>query len=223
MSPIQIIDVRQNILEANDKIANDTRQMLREKKIFLLNLQSSPGAGKTRLLTATINALKNEFVIGVMEAAIDSDVDARRIADTGVRVVQLHTGNLGHMDASMTQQGLTSLDLKGLDLIVLEDIGNLVGPMEFDTGASKTAVILSVGEGDDKPLKYPLLFGHADIVLVNKVDVIEYFDFDFDKVIRNIHLRRPGIPVLPVSARTGAGIDVWTGWLRNEIMEWKKN
>jgi hydrogenase nickel incorporation protein HypB len=221
MTPVKIIDVKQSILEENNRIADETRSALKKQKTFLLNLMSAPGAGKTRLVTSTIRSLKSEFRIGVMEADIESDIDAKRVAETGARTIQLHTGGLGHMDAEMTRQGLVSFDTSGLDLVILENIGSLVMPAEIDIGAVKNAMILSVSEGDDKPVKYPLMFRIADIILINKIDILPYFDFDYEKVVNDIHRIRPGIPILPVSALSGDGMDRWISWLRSEIRIWK--
>ncbi len=221
MSPVKIIDVKQTILDENNRIADQTRGDLKKKKLFLLNLMSSPGAGKTRIVTSTIRSLQGEFRIGVMEADIESDIDAKRVAETGVRTLQLHTGGLGHMDAEMTRQGLVSFDTSGLDLVILENIGSLVMPAGFDIGAVKNAMILSVPEGDDKPVKYPRMFHLADIVLINKIDTLPYFDFDYQKVVDDIHRIRPGIPVLPVSALSGDGMNKWIDYLRGEIRSWQ--
>ena len=216
------IEVRQSILADNDADAADLRARLRAQGVFLLNLMSSPGAGKTTLLRRTIAALKDELRIGVMEADIDSAVDAAAIAETGAKVVQLHTGGMCHLDAAMTRQGLHALGAEEFDLVVLENVGNLVCPAEFDTGASKNAVILSVPEGDDKPLKYPLMFEVADVLLVSKLDVLPYFDFDPDRLRDHAHRRNPGLQVLPLSARTGEGFDAWIDWLRRAVADWKK-
>ena len=219
---LRIIEVKQSILADNDADAEELRRELKTRGVFLLNLMSSPGAGKTTLLRRTIAALKDELRIGIMEADIDSDVDAAAIAETGARVVQLHTGGMCHLDAAMTRQGLHALDTEGLDLIVLENVGNLVCPAEFDTGASKNAVILSVPEGHDKPLKYPLMFQVANVLLVSKIDVQPYFDFDLEALRAGAHRRNPGLEILPLSARTGEGFDAWLDWLRREVAEWKK-
>ena len=219
---LRIIDVKQSVLADNDADAAALRAELREKGVFLLNLMSSPGAGKTTLLRRTIAALGDELRIGVMEADIDSDVDAAAIAETGAKVVQLHTGGMCHLDAAMTRQGLEALGTAGFDLVVLENVGNLVCPAEFDTGASKNAVILSLPEGDDKPLKYPLMFEVAHVLLVSKLDVRPYFDFDLEKLREGAHLRNPGLEILPLSARTGEGFEPWLDWLRDAVREWKQ-
>ena len=217
MSRIEIVDLKQNVLDDNDEMASKTRDKLKEKGVFLLNLMSSPGAGKTTTLVKTINLMKDKYSIGVMEADIDSDVDAIKIAETGAKSIQLHTGGMCHLDATMTEQGLDALGTDGLDLVVLENVGNLVCPAEFDTGATKNACIVSVPEGDDKPLKYPLMFQVADVVIVNKTDVLPYFDFDMEAFKNNVELRHPGISVIPISAKTGEGMDKLVEWLEQQI------
>ena len=197
------------------------RSELKEKKVFLLNLMSSPGSGKTTTLTRTIEQLKDRLRIGIMEADIDSDVDARTIAKLGVRTIQLHTGGMCHLDADMTRQGLQGIGTDELDLVVLENVGNLVCPAEFDTGAVKNAMILSVPEGHDKPLKYPLMFSICDVVLINKVDVLPYFDFDMDKCREYVHMRNPNAQVIPICARTGEGMEAWTAWLEQQVRAWQ--
>ena len=197
------------------------RRELKEKGVFLLNLMSSPGAGKTTTLKATIAALKDKVKIGVMEADIDSDVDAKRIAETGVKAIQLHTGGMCHLDAEMTRQGLDGLETGDVELAILENVGNLVCPAEFDTGAVKNAMILSVPEGDDKPLKYPLTFSICDVVIINKIDVLPYFDFDVEKCKEYIKRRNPNAKVFMVCAKTGEGIDEWAQWLLGEVKSWR--
>lgn len=221
MNEFRILEIKQSVFEDNDREAVRMRCMLKEQGVFLLNLMSSPGAGKTTTLRGTIERLKGEFSIGVMEADIDSDVDARAIQETGVKVIQLHTGGMCHLDAGMTRQGLDALGTEGIDLAILENVGNLVCPAEFDTGSVKNAMILSVPEGDDKPLKYPLMFTISDIVLVNKMDVLPYFDFDLDAVRERIHRLNPNAKVIPISARIGEGLDEWAQWLRNEVLAWR--
>ncbi len=218
---VRILEIKQSVFADNDKQAERLRQELREKGVFLLNLMSSPGAGKTTTLLRTIGALKDTLRIGVMEADIDSDVDARAISGSGVKAIQLHTGGMCHLDAQMTRQGLEGLGTDGLDLAVLENVGNLVCPAEFDTGASKNAMILSVPEGDDKPLKYPLMFSVCDIVLINKIDVLPYFDFDMDRCRESVHMRNPKAEILPICARTGEGIEGWCSWLEAEVRKWQ--
>ena len=222
MDPVRVIEVKESIFADNNADANRLRSQLKEQKTFLLNLMSSPGSGKTTTLKRTIGALKDEVRIGVMEADIDSDVDAAAILETGVRAIQLHTGGMCHLDADMTRQGLTEFGTEDLDLVILETVGTLVCPAEFDTGAVKNAVILSVPEGHDKPLKYPLMFEVADVLIINKIDVLPYFDFDLDKVTEYAHMRHPGLEIFPISAKTGEGVDAWVDWLRRQVSEWKK-
>ena len=221
MENVKILEVKQSVFAANDQEAAALRTELKERKIFLLNLMSAPGSGKTTTLRRTIAALKDELRIGVMEADIDSDVDAKAIAETGAKAIQLHTGGMCHLDASMTRQGLDGLGADGVDLVVLENVGNLVCPAEFDTGAVKNAMILSVPEGHDKPLKYPLMFQVCDVVLVNKIDVLPYFDFDMDKCREYVAMRNPKAKVIPICAKTGEGIDRWAGWLKEQVREWQ--
>lgn len=222
MDNFRIIEVKQSIFENNDKAADNLRKKLKREGVFLLNLMASPGAGKTTTLMQTIRMLKDDLKIGVMEADIDSDVDARTIEKSGAKVIQLHTGGMCHLDASMTEQGLKEFGVNDLDLVVLENVGNLVCPAEFDTGASKNAMILSVPEGDDKPLKYPLMFQVCDLVLVNKVDVMPYFDFNMHKFSDYVHMRNPGAEILPICAKTGEGIDRWVAWLKSQAADWKR-
>lgn len=222
MGEFRTIEVKRSIFDNNDRQALELRRELKKEKVFLLNLMSSPGSGKTTTLQRTIEALKAEMRIGVMEADIDSDVDARTIENLGVKVIQLHTGGMCHLDADMTRQGLAAMGTDNVDLAVLENVGNLVCPAEFDTGAVKNAMILSVPEGDDKPLKYPLMFSVCDVVLINKVDVMPYFDFDLEKCRENIRLRNPNAIVIPISAKTGKGVDVWADWLRAEVKTWRE-
>ena len=217
MKEVRILEIKQSVFADNDRRAQLLRQELKEKKLFLLNLMSSPGSGKTTTLMRTIEALRDTLRIGVMEADIDSDVDARTISRSGVRVIQLHTGGMCHLDAEMTRQGLEGLDTAELDLVILENVGNLVCPAEFDTGATKNAMILSVPEGDDKPLKYPLMFSLCDVVLVNKIDVLPYFDFDLEKCREYVHRRNPQAKIIPICAKTGEGIQEWTDWLLQEV------
>ncbi|MBR0153292.1 MAG: hydrogenase nickel incorporation protein HypB [Lachnospiraceae bacterium] len=221
MSQIRIIEVQQSVFADNDKTADALRAQCREKGIFLLNLMSSPGSGKTTTLKRTIAALKDEYRIGVMEADIDSDVDALAIAGTGVRAIQLHTMGMCHMDAAMTRKGFDELVDGSIDLAILENIGNLVCPAEFDTGAAKNAMILSVPEGHDKPLKYPLMFQVCDVVLINKIDVMHVFDFDLEECKKNILMRNPNAVIIPICAKTGEGMDAWYDWLRAAIRDWR--
>lgn len=221
MDEVRILEIKQSVFQNNDEQADKLRRELKEKGIFLLNLMASPGAGKTTTLSATIAALKDKVKIGVMEADIDSDVDARKIAETGVKTIQLHTGGMCHLDAEMTRQGLDGLDTEGVELAILENVGNLVCPAEFDTGAVKNAMILSVPEGDDKPLKYPLMFSVCDVVLINKIDVLPYFDFDIDKCKEYIRRRNPNAKVFTICAKSGEGIAEWADWLMNEVEQWR--
>ena len=221
MEPVRILEVKQSVFANNDAQADKLRQELKEKGMYLLNLMSSPGSGKTTTLTRLIAALKDDLKIGVMEADIDSDVDAKTIAATGAKAIQLHTGGMCHLDAAMTRQGLEGLDSKDADLVVLENVGNLVCPAEFDTGAVKNMAILSVPEGHDKPLKYPLMFQVCDVVLINKIDVAPYFDFVFDKCREYIHMRNPKAKIFPISAKTGEGVEAVADWLKEEVKNWK--
>ena len=221
MDEVKILQIKQSVFASNDQQATLLRKELKEKGIFLLNLMSSPGSGKTTTLARTIEALKDEMKIGVMEADIDSDVDARAIAAMGVKAIQLHTGGMCHLDADMTRQGLEGLETGDVELAILENVGNLVCPAEFDTGAVKNAMILSVPEGDDKPLKYPLMFSVSDVVLINKIDVLPYFDFDLEKCREYIHMRNPNARVIPICAKTGEGMEEWTDWLRREVAAWR--
>ena len=222
MDKYKVIEVKESVFANNDADAAKLRQELKREKTFLLNLMSSPGAGKTTLLKRTVEELGSHMKIGVMEADIDSDVDAAAMAETGARSIQLHTGGMCHLDADMTRQGLRQFETDDLDLVVLENVGNLVCPAEFDTGAVKNTMILSVPEGHDKPLKYPLIFQVCDVLIVNKTDVLPYFDFDMEKVREYAHMRNPKLRIFPVSAKTGEGIDEWCGWLREEVARWQQ-
>ena len=224
MDEVRIIEIKKSIFDDNDKDANRLREELKTKGVFLLNLMSSPGSGKTTTLISTINALKDKIKIAVMEADIDSDVDAIKIKEaTGVQSIQLHTGGMCHLDAEMTRQGLSGLDLNDVDLAILENVGNLVCPAEFDTGASKNCMILSVPEGHDKPLKYPLMFSICDLVLINKMDVAPYFDFDLDKCSQYIKMRNPNAEIIPICAKTGQGVDKFADWIIKNIAKWRNN
>ncbi|MDO4982322.1 MAG: hydrogenase nickel incorporation protein HypB [Eubacteriales bacterium] len=220
MEGFRVLEIKKSVFENNDREADIVRQELKRDKTFLLNLMSSPGSGKTTTLKATIAALKDELRIGVMEADIDSDVDAATIEKTGAKVIQLHTGGMCHLDAGMTRQGLVGLGTDDVDLAILENVGNLVCPAEFDTGAVKNAMILSVPEGHDKPLKYPLMFTICDVLLINKIDVMPYFDFDLEECSRYAKKLNPNIKIIPISARNGDGIDEWADWLRSEVNAW---
>ena len=222
MADIRVLEIKESVFADNDRQADALRKELKEKGVFLLNLMSSPGAGKTTTLVKTIETLKDSLRIGVMEADIDSDVDARTIAHTGVKSIQLHTGGMCHLDATMTGQGIRGLGVEDIDLAILENVGNLVCPAEFDTGAVKNVMILSVPEGHDKPLKYPLMFQVCDAVLINKTDVLPYFDCEMDLVKTYIHQRNPQAEIFPVSAKTGEGITAWTDWLYNQVKIWKE-
>ena len=222
MGEYKVIEIKKSVFENNDREADKLREKLKENKTFLLNLMSSPGSGKTTTLGRTIAALKDDYKIGVMEADIDSEVDAKTISETGVKAVQLHTGGMCHLDAGMTEQGLESIEAEKFDFVVLENVGNLVCPAEFDTGASKNAMILSVPEGDDKPLKYPLMFSICDCVLINKIDTKSVFDFDDEAVVERIKKLNPKAEIYFISAKTGQGMDSWFNWLREQIDEWNK-
>ena len=221
LEKVRILEVKQSVFANNDAQAEKLREELKQKGIYLLNLMSSPGSGKTTTLTRLIELLKEDLKIGVMEADIDSDVDAVTIAATGAKAIQLHTGGMCHLDAAMTRQGLDGLDAGEADLVVLENVGNLVCPAEFDTGAVKNMAILSVPEGHDKPLKYPLMFQVCDAVLINKIDVAPYFDFDFEKCTEYIRMRNPKAVIFPISAKTGEGVDTVADWLKEEVQNWK--
>ena len=222
MKDYKIIEVKRSIFEDNDADAERLRQEMKGEGTFLLNLMSSPGSGKTTTLTRTIEALKDDLKIGVMEADIDSDVDAETILKTGAKAIQLHTGGMCHLDADMTRQGLKGLGTDDVELVILENVGNLVCPAEFDTGAVKNAMILSVPEGHDKPLKYPLMFSICDVVLINKIDVMPYFDFDLEQCKKNILMRNPNAKIIPICAKTGEGMEEWADWLKKETAAWKE-
>ena len=223
MEKVRVLEIKQSVFANNDAQADELRKELKEKGIYLMNLMSSPGSGKTTTLKALIAAIRDDLRIGVMEADIDSDVDARAIAATGAKAIQLHTGGMCHLDAGMTRQGLEGLDADDVDLVILENVGNLVCPAEFDTGAVKNVTILSVPEGHDKPLKYPLMYQVCDVVLINKIDVAPYFDFDMDKCREYIHLRNPGAKVFPICAKTGEGVAAFADWLKEEVHNWKNS
>ena len=217
MNDVRVIEVKENILADNDKEAQILRDKLKSKKTFLMNLMSSPGSGKTTTLLRTVEQLKDKIKIGIMEADIDSDVDALTMANAGVKSIQLHTGGMCHLDAAMTEQGLNELNYDGLDLVVLENVGNLICPAEFDTGAAKNVMILSVPEGHDKPLKYPLMFSKVDALLINKIDVAPYFDFDMNKLREYVSKLNKNVKIFPISAKTGEGVKEWTDWLLGEV------
>ncbi len=218
MNEVKVIEIKKSVFAENEKDADDLRNELRSRGVFLLNLMSAPGSGKTTTLIQLLNRIKDKVRVAVMEADIDSDVDAVKIKEkTGVPSIQLHTGGMCHLDAEMTRQGLDNLDLEETDLVILENVGNLVCPAEFDTGATCNAMILSVPEGDDKPLKYPLMFTVCDLVIINKMDVVPYFDFDIERCKRYIHLRNPKAQIIPVSAKTGEGVDALAEWLTGKL------
>lgn len=219
----KVYEIKQRVFADNDLEADKVRTELKKDKTFLLNLMSSPGAGKTTTLTKTIDAMKHDFRIGVMEADIDSAVDADTISETGAKVIQLHTGGMCHLDADMTRQGLLELDTSDVDLAILENVGNLVCPAEFDTGTVKNAMILSVPEGDDKPLKYPLMFQVCQCLLINKIDVLPYFDFDLEECKKRVLKLNPDMKIIPISARTGEGMDEWIDWLKEETSSWNES
>ncbi len=222
MDTFKVLEIKKSVYESNDKQAELLRTELKKDKVFLLNLMSSPGSGKTTTLLRTIEALKDEMKIGIMEADIDSDVDAYTVAETGTKVIQLHSGGMCHLDADMTKRGLEGLGTEGIDLAVLENIGNLICTAEFDTGAAKNAMILSVPEGDDKPLKYPVMFSMVDVLLVNKIDAMEFFNFNMDLLKEHVLKLNPKIKIIPISAKTGEGTDEWAEWLRTEVRKWKE-
>lgn len=219
----KVYEIKQRVFADNDLEADKVRTELKKDKTFLLNLMSSPGAGKTTTLTKTIDAMKHDFRIGVMEADIDSAVDVDTISETGAKVIQLHTGGMCHLDADMTRQGLLELDTSDVDLAILENVGNLVCPAEFDTGAVKNAMILSVPEGDDKPLKYPLMFQVCQCLLINKINVLPYFDFDLEECKKRVLKLNPDMKIIPISARTGEGMDEWIDWLKEETSSWNES
>jgi len=219
MDKVRIIEIKKSVLDDNDRVADVLRKRLKGENTFLLNMMSSPGSGKTLTVIRTINALKDEMRIGVMEADIDSDVDAVKVAETGARAIQLHTGGMCHLDAGMMEQGLNEIGTKDLDLIILENVGNLVCPAEFDTGATKSVMILSICEGHDKPLKYPLMFRVVDAMIINKIDCAQFFDFDFEKVQAYAKKLNPDLEIFPMSAKTGEGFDAWIDWLRRNVAD----
>lgn len=223
MDEVKVIEIKKSIFEANEKDAKSLQEELKKKQVYLLNVMSSPGSGKTTTLIKIINDLKDKYRIAVMEADIDSSVDAKKVStETGVEAIQLHTGGMCHLDALMTKQGLDNLNLDNLDLVILENVGNLVCPAEFDTGANKSITILSVPEGDDKPLKYPLMYSVCDVVLINKIDVLPYFDFNLEKCKENIYYRNKDAKIFPICAKNGNGLEEFENWLINEIKKWKE-
>lgn len=223
MDNFKVLEIKKSIYEGNDLQAEALRKRLKSEKLFMLNLMSSPGSGKTTTVTRTIEALKAELNIGVMEADIDSDVDAHTVAQTGAKVIQLHSGGMCHLDADMTRRGLEALGTGDLDLVILENIGNLICTAEFDTGAALNAMILSVPEGDDKPLKYPVMFSMVDVLLVNKIDAMDFFDFDMEALRERVTALNPNIKIIPISAKSGEGVDEWTDWIRGEVTRWQQS
>ncbi len=223
MDKVKVIEIKKSVFADNDRDADSLRSELNSKGVYLLNLMSSPGSGKTTTLIRTINLLKDKLRIAVMEADIDSDVDAVKIKEaTGIQSIQLHTGGMCHLDAEMTRQGLDNVMLEGVDLVILENVGNLVCPAEFDTGAVRNAMILSVPEGDDKPLKYPLMFSVCDLVIINKMDVLPYFNFDLEKCKEYVKMRNPRARVIPICALNGEGVEAFADWLLEEVTNWKQ-
>jgi len=218
----KVLEIKKSVYEGNDKRAEALRSGLKRDGVFLLNLMSSPGSGKTTTVMRTIEALREEMRIGVLEADIDSDVDARTVAESGTRVIQLHSGGMCHLTADMTRQGLEGLGTDGLDFVILENIGNLICTAEVDVGAAKSAMILSVPEGDDKPLKYPMMFERVDVLLINKIDAISFFDFDIEAVRERVTAMNPGIRIIPISAKTGEGVGEWADWIRSAVRDWKR-
>ncbi|MBQ2510528.1 MAG: hydrogenase nickel incorporation protein HypB [Erysipelotrichaceae bacterium] len=219
---MKILELYRSVTDSNDRDAEELRKELKEKGVFFVNLMSAAGSGKTTLLSRTIEDLKDEYRIAVLEADIEADVDARKIESLGARSIQVHTDGMCHMDAGMTRQGLEEMGLEEVDLAFLENIGNLICPAEYATGASRNVMILSVPEGDDKPLKYPLMFQTSDILIITKTDTLPYFTFDIDRCIKRVRRLNPEIEIYPVSAKTGEGMDAWENWLRREIAAWKE-
>lgn len=217
MSELKVFKIQKNIHEDNKKVANETREILNANNAFLINVMSSPGSGKTTTLVRTIHALKSEMNIGVIEADVDSDVDARMVQEAGAKAVQMHTGGLCHIDATMARAGIDALEIEDLDLVFLENIGNLICPVGYDTGAMKNIAILSVPEGDDKPLKYPMIFAKVDALLINKIDAIEHFDFNMALLEERVKKLNENVKIFSISAKTGEGIDAWTKWVKNEM------
>lgn len=217
MNELKVFKIKKNIHEDNAKVAEATRDELKKKGTYLINIMSSPGSGKTTTLVSTIKALKDEVKIGVMEADVDSDVDAKAVQEAGAKAIQLHTGGMCHLDATMTKQGIDELGVEELDLVFLENIGNLICPAGYDTGAMKNVAILSVPEGDDKPLKYPKIFGKVDVLIVNKIDAIEHFDFRMDLLEERVRKLNKDIIIFPMSAKTGEGVEKWVNWIRQQL------
>ena len=219
MEALKVFTIQKGIHEDNAKVAQATRDELKAKGVYLINIMSSPGSGKTTALVSTIKALKDEIKIGVLEADIDSDVDAKTVQEAGAKAIQLHTGGMCHLDATMTRQGIHELGVEGLDLLFLENIGNLICPAGYDTGAMKNVAILSVPEGDDKPLKYPKIFCNVDALIISKIDALEHFNFDFEALEQRVRALNKDIKIFPLSAKTGEGLDAWTDWLKDQLKE----
>jgi len=217
MSELKVFSIRKNIHEDNKMVADETRAALREKKAFMINVMSSPGSGKTTMLVATVRALKDQMRVGVIEADVDSDVDARTVQHAGAKAVQMHTGGLCHIDATMARAGVDELEVEDVDLVFLENIGNLICPVGYDTGAMKNIAILSVPEGDDKPLKYPMIFAKVDALLISKIDTLPYFDFDLAVLEARVRELNPDIRIFPISSKTGEGIEEWTTWVKQQM------
>lgn len=217
MEELKVFEIKKDIYANNDDVAETTRKKLKKDGTYLINIMSSPGSGKTTTLVSTIESMKNDLTIGVMEADVDSDVDAIAVQKAGAKAIQLHTGGMCHLDATMTKQGIDELDVSGLDLVFLENIGNLICPVGYDTGAMKNVAILSVPEGDDKPLKYPEIFIKVDLLIVNKIDVMEHFDFDMSLLETRVRKLNKNIQIIPISAKTGEGLEAWINWINNQI------
>lgn len=217
MSELKVFTIKKNIHEDNKQVANATREVLNHHGAFLINVMSSPGSGKTSTIVSTINALKHEMAIGVIEADVDSDVDARTVQAAGAKAVQMHTGGLCHLDATMAREGIDQLGVEDLDLVFLENIGNLICPVGYDTGAMKNIAILSVPEGDDKPLKYPMIFAKVDALIISKIDVMPHFDFDLAVLEKRVKALNENIVIIPMSSKTGEGVDVWTQWVKTQM------
>ncbi len=217
MEELKVFEIKKDIYANNDDVAETTRKKLKKDGTYLINIMSSPGSGKTTTLVSTIESMKNDLTIGVMEADVDSDVDAIAVQKAGAKAIQLHTGGMCHLDATMTKQGIDELDVSGLDLVFLENIGNLICPVGYDTGAMKNVAILSVPEGDDKPLKYPEIFIKVDVLIVNKIDVMEHFDFDMSLLETRVRKLNKNIQIIPISAKTGEGLEAWINWINNQI------
>lgn len=223
MEKFRVIDIQKRVFENNDLEAEKTREIIKKDKTFVINLMSSPGSGKTTMLVSTINRLKDQFKIGIVEADIDSDVDAQTISLTGVKVTQLHSGGMCHLDAGMAKEGLDAVNSSELDFVVIENIGNLICPAGYDLGQSKKVMILSVPEGDDKPLKYPKMFAKTDVLLISKIDALSVFSFDFEALEQRVKALNPTMKIFPISAKTGEGMDAWCNYLKDEIINWKGN